>query len=151
MRELLFRGIPFDWNQFVFGNYVMRNGVHNIQTMMTDDKTGKKSLVEVPVIPETVGQYIGIFDVKDKRVFQGDIINFDDTAIGGYEARGEVIWNDDISMAGLGWHLWMMDNNDRYHAGFRGMSWIGEVEIVGNIHEEVLKNGHAGVESNNNQ
>ena len=62
-----------------------------------------------------------------KTIFEGDIISFDNSAIGGKKVVGEVIFNEDNTLGYLGWALW---NN-----GFIPCDFLGDIEILGNIHQ----------------
>ncbi len=136
MRGIEFRGIPFDWDQFISGSYVEYKDRHYIYTEMYEKATHLGILSQVQVDPSTVGQYIGLNDTQGEPVFQGDIIIFDNTNIGGGVTKGEVIWNEDLTLVGLGWHLWVIETNiNNCHAGFMGMDWLGKITIESNIHE----------------
>ncbi len=81
-------------------------------------------------------QYTGIRDINGEEVYEGDIIIFNNSEIGGGITKGEVIWNTDLTLCGLGWHLWVFETNiPKHHSGFMGMDWLGIVEVVGNIHK----------------
>ncbi len=136
MRRIQYRGIPFEWDQFIFGNYVEYKDTHYIYTEMYEKATHLGILSQVQIDPLTVGQYIGLDDVEDKQVFQGDIITFDAKNIGGGFTKGEVIWNCDLTLSGLGWHLWVMETDiPNCHSGFMCMDWFGKITVVGNIHD----------------
>lgn len=68
MREILFRGKRDDTGEWIYGYYkVGMSGRTTIYTLT-------ECLHEV--IPETVGQYIGLVDKKDNKIFEGDIVRF---------------------------------------------------------------------------
>lgn len=69
MREILFRGKRVDNNEWTEGYlYKIWNKVFLLWGMTGDCPNMEE------VIPETVGQYTGIKDDQDVRIFEGDIV-----------------------------------------------------------------------------
>lgn len=73
VREILFRGKRVSDGEWVEGNYEWyhKPQKHIISNPYTGETKG--------VIPETVGQYIGITDKNGKKIFTGDIVRFTDS------------------------------------------------------------------------
>lgn len=67
MREILFRGQRVYNRKWTDGYYVKRQGDH---LLFSFDRMG----ITRKVIPETVGQFIGILDKNGKKIFEGDIL-----------------------------------------------------------------------------
>jgi hypothetical protein len=116
--------------------YYYYNGAFN--TMPAEEKSTfsqYESCLKYPELEEGE-QYIGLKDINNKDVYVGDIIIFDNTNIGGGITKGEVIFNQDLTLFGIGFHLWVIESNiPGHHAGFMGMDWLGKIEIIGNINE----------------
>ena len=71
MREILFRGKRKDNGAWETGSLVrIRVGCSDEQVFIADKMTGHHT----PVIPETVGEYTGLKDSKDKMIFEGDVV-----------------------------------------------------------------------------
>ena len=72
MLEIMFRGKRKDNAEWVYGNFV-RGCVDDFAYIV---EFGNKELCRnyVQVIPETVGQYIGLTDKHDKKIFKDDIV-----------------------------------------------------------------------------
>lgn len=81
MKEILFKGKRVDNGEWVYGCYY-ESKISGCFILVPKIKVRKKDGVVIgdsfdvfEVIPETVGQYTGIKDDKDVRIFEGDIIN----------------------------------------------------------------------------
>lgn len=85
MTEKLFRGKRTDGKGFVYGDYI-HCGISGKDFIFPQDsevnesqlvgEEGRLELFTFEVIPETVGQFIGITDKNSEKVFEGDIIKF---------------------------------------------------------------------------
>ena len=78
MREILFRGKRMDNGEWVEGYYAPIGKYHYILT-------GRLELVpylgfeHFLVNPDTVGQFTGLTDKNDVKIFEGDIVRYGDT------------------------------------------------------------------------
>ena len=78
MRQILFQGKTIktgEWIQVCL-TYYIEAGFHSfIEDPITMEK--------MEVIPESVGQYVGLNDVFGRRIFEGDVVEAQDYAIKG--------------------------------------------------------------------
>lgn len=104
MREILFRGKRMDNGEWIKGYYAPIGEYHYILT-------GRLELVpylgfeHFLVNPDTVGQFTGLTDKNGVKIFEGDIIEFNDP----YDGKSiHVVVQD-----GCGWNL-----SNFYASGF---------------------------------
>lgn len=116
MREILFRGKRLDNGEWVEGSLIIWSyGGYSIEI-------GRLDTPMESVIPDTVGQYTGLTDNVQQRIFEGDIVSIlpDDGEM------GVIKWADDEAMFVLeadGWYA----NFDNYYST--------DLEVIGNIHD----------------
>lgn len=116
MREILFRGKRVDNGEWVEGD--LRHGNY-----FGGDKTvyivqNEVYTVNIPVIPETVGQYTGLTDENGTKIFEGDIVNLLYSDFYGQDRCGKFVYDD-------------MTNTDII---FR-IETSHAIEVIGNIHD----------------
>ena len=78
MRKIKFRGKKVDNGEWVYGYYVIGNyelnEAHMIYINCIDPKTNIRVLVNIAVIPESVGQFTELYDKNMLAIYEGDIV-----------------------------------------------------------------------------
>lgn len=125
MREILFRGKQMDGGEWISGDLRhWRNGqvgIHNDALRCTQ-----------VVIPETVGQYTGLKDMNGRRIFEGDIVCYDNSPYNVYcePQTGVVAWKNGS----------LCFKHTKYNSTFfRALCsddfFSAKCEVIGNVHE----------------
>ena len=141
MREILFRGKCLANGEWVFGDLYHRGK----EVVITSFYAGH----HVAVDPTTVGQFTGLLDKNDQRIFEGDLFrdeSEDLTAVVIFkdgcfrlEWRGITgTWTESgFDECGGGWGIVDCEPIDYWH--------IKDMEVIGNIHDnpELLEGGQA--------
>lgn len=130
MRTIQFRGKRKDNNEWVYGSVIQCAGIwyiynENESFRMPQDPDFETSFIEV--VPETIGQFTGLYDKHGKEVFEGDVVKDDHGRI---MKIGE--WRYKPCFIAV-------SKTNFHHADF--FEWLNrdtnvlECEVIGNIHE----------------
>lgn len=129
MREILFRGKRADTSEWVVGCLILKKSSVGNETLSLiigsaewDIATDFYHLCDVHhIIPETVGQYTGLTDKNDTKIFEGDIVDIltenEEIGVVDYEDGGFLV------------------NADGFSVDFHTNIYGTDLEVIGNIHD----------------
>lgn len=142
MRDIIFRGKQHTDKMWVFGGvdcttdkvpYICKRARYRPDTRDWNtaeyyEKNPHYTRACVEIIPETLGQYTGLNDKHGKKIFEGDIIIYNDT----YKYR--VFWSDNEC-------AFYVEGVNHIDIDRLGNLYGKYSEIIGNIHDnpELLK------------
>lgn len=157
MREILFRGKRVDNGGWVEGNLFIPDKPDTPTQICIGTNIVR---ISYDVIPETVGQYIGLTDCTGKKIFEGDIIRYSDKydyncyleSLDATEAYDDIdlgnIWTIDevVYCINAGYPAFDLNRHDFEVNGLSELNESGNYfyEIIGNIydnHELLRKDG----------
>lgn len=118
-REILFRGLSIQGNKWIYGDVYQPNKLDPLRNRFGEvwihcHETANK----IQVRPETVGEYIGMEDKHDSKIFEGDRVQCFFGNVGKHECTEVVM---DI-------------RNVCYYWAFGTGKF--DRKVIGNIHEE---------------
>ncbi len=129
MREILFRGKLKCNGEWSYGNLIIRP---NTISLITPDDTPLGRYGEVD--PETVGQYTGLTDRNGKKIFEGDIVDYEDEVPGQYEYHDSLFINRGVVEYSEGCFYWTngVAAENLVDCVYKG---VADCVVIGNIHD----------------
>ena len=142
MMEILFRGKRLDNGEWIEG-YLYEHEPALVGIASENDvpepskwfiaRTGfadwnmPRPVEFVEVAPSTVGQYTGLKDMNDKRIFEGDILG----------SRYDDLYPDDVAIEVVKWFRngWYIQQGENLPDALDEDGVLPGSEIIGNIHD----------------
>lgn len=123
MRDILFRGKILGLTDWSYGYYAKSGENHFI--LLDTDNEDNYSIVD----PETVGQYTGLKDKNGKRIFEGDIVQWEDENFNNYTSV--------VEWCGEKWNYPAFDLA-KHDYECNGLQYVHEdciIEVIGTIYD----------------
>lgn len=135
MREILFRGKRIDNSEWVEGFYSNIQEIEHYILMPI-----ALGLFHCQVIPETIAQFTGLTDKNGKKIFEGDVIRWDDETNGERWRVAVVEFNPDIQFRIIRIECDFIQSAQEGHVfrfgRFAYKDTHNHLEIIGNIHDD---------------
>ena len=138
MREILFRGKRIDNGEWVEGNLITGRWYLNEQEIVAivplDNAFYPHCEISEwhEVDPATVGQYTGMRDCRGNRIFEGDIVVYDNSPYNAYcePIAGEIAWRNGSLC--FKYKVW---KSASYRSLCSDDFFAAKCEVIGNIHD----------------
>lgn len=119
-REIKFRGKRIDNGEWVYGDLLQPTEICDIYEIANCESIDG---TRYEVIPESIGQFTGLYDKNGKEIYEGDIITNGDKNI-----KYIVEWCDTGLKA--------RQYNNRSYIGLK--YWKDVLEVIGNIYDNFV-------------
>lgn len=132
-REILFRGKRIDNGEWVEGYYFidLENKKPYIMLKERMETVEDWMVKSLEVIPETVGQFIGLLDKNGKGIFEGDIDQNNDVVMWCKKRNGWAMKIYDFpTKEVISCHCYQCDGD------FEISDIDSDIEVIGNIHDK---------------
>lgn len=140
MREIKFRGLRTDGKGWAYGNLINWHPTLKPRIVWFEQQGETSEELDFEetnyeVIPESVGQFVGLISVDKVDAYCGDIVEYQNTE---GEVRKAKLWYDETENCLM---VGKISYHKLYNSGFIQPSKL-EFVIIGNIHEspELLNN-----------
>ena len=126
MREIEFRGISKETGKFVYGNLIGKDAI--VGEIVDWDEEYFATEFWTKVIPETVGQYIGVKDNTGAKIYVGDRVDLGDRFV-------IIVWNEDAKQVDCEFLAYRFGHRIMKITEIKNMKSLEKFKVYGNIHE----------------